>query len=232
VDEDPLLASNAAMAELTARMLIEVGAIEFRPAQPFVFSSGWASPVYIDGRALISFPRLRRALTALAVAKITREIGFERIEAIAGGETAGIPFAAWIAEALALPLFHVRKVGAEGGERLEGDLRLGRRVLLVEDLTTDGGSKLDFAAALRDAGAEVRHTFVVFFYDIFPGVRERLAAAGLQLHHLATWRDVLAVARRGGVIDLDRSGLDAVETFLDDPIAWSAVHGGIDRMPS
>ncbi|NBC96943.1 MAG: orotate phosphoribosyltransferase, partial [Deinococcus-Thermus bacterium] len=81
---DPLLQTNEAMAELTARMLLEVEAINFRPEQPFIFSSGWASPVYIDCRALISFPRLRTALTRLATAKITREIGFEQIQAVAG----------------------------------------------------------------------------------------------------------------------------------------------------
>lgn len=227
--DDPILAPDAAMAELTARMLLEVGAIEFRPEQPFVFSSGWASPVYIDCRALISFPRLRAALTRCAVAKITREIGFEHIRAVAGGETAGIPFAAWIADALMLPLYYVRKspkAGAPGG-RLDGDLSLGKRVLLVEDLTSDGRSKIDFADALRAAGAEVAHTFVVFFYDIFPGARERLADAGLSLHYLATWRDVLPVARDGFGFDAGR--LTEVEAFLDDPVGWSAAHGGRER---
>ena len=229
--DDPLLATDAAMAELTARMLLEVRAIEFRPEQPFIFSSGWASPVYIDCRALISYPRLRRALTRFAVAKITREIGFERIEAVAGGETAGIPFAAWIADALALPLFYVRKTPKPGGNgsRLDGDPQLGKRVLLVEDLTTDGRSKIDFADAVRGGGAEVAHTFVVFFYDIFPGTRGRLEHAGLALHYLATWRDVLRVARDGFGFDPGR--LAEVEAFLDDPINWSAAHGGIDRMP-
>lgn len=227
---DPLLDTDAAMAELTARMLLEVRAIEFRPEQPFIFSSGWASPVYIDCRALISYPRLRRALTRFAVAKITRAIGFERIEAVAGGETAGIPFAAWIADALDLPLYCVRKAPkADGGGQLDGDLRLGRRVLLVEDLATDGRSKIDFADALRAAGAEVAHTFVVFFYDIFPGARGRLEDAELTLHHLVTWRDVLRVARDG--FGFDPARLAEVEAFLDDPIGWSAAHGGIARMP-
>jgi orotate phosphoribosyltransferase len=228
---DPLLQSNEAMAALTARMLLEVEAIKFRPEEPFAFSAGWASPVYVDCRALISFPRLRTALVRLATAKITREVGFERIEAVAGGETAGIPFAAWIADALMLPLFYVRKQskGGGAGARLDGDLRLGRNVLLVEDLATDGGSKINFARALREAGAELNHSFVVFFYDIFPGTRERLEEAGLALHYLATWRDVLAVARDG--FGFDHARLDEVEAFLDDPVGWSAAHGGLDRLP-
>jgi len=232
VYDDPLLQPNAAMAEITARMLLEVKAIEFRPEQPFVFSSGWASPVYIDCRALISYPRLRAALTRFAAARITREIGFEQVQAVAGGETAGIPFAAWIADALMLPMYYVRKKpkGFGAGAQLEGDLRMGKRILLVEDLTTDGRSKIHFCNALRKAGAEVDHTFVVFFYDIFPGARERLAEARLGLHYLATWRDVLAVAREGFGFDPGR--LREVETFLDDPVAWSAAHGGISQMPA
>ena len=218
-------AGDGEIAATTARILLEVEAIGFRPEAPFRFSSGWASPVYIDCRALISFPRVRRALTAFAVAKITREIGFERLDVVAGGETAGIPFAAWIAEALMLPMAYVRKQPrADGGTRIEGDLPRGKRTLLVEDLTSDGRSKIDFAEALRAEGARVDHTFVVFFYDIFPGVRERLAEAGLGLHHLATWRDVLAEARAGG--GFDAGALREVEAFLDDPVGWSAAHGG------
>ena len=213
------------IAATTARILLEVEAIGFRPDQPFRFSSGWASPVYIDCRALISYPRVRRELTRFAERTVTRAVGFERFDVVAGGETAGIPFAAWLAEALMLPLACVRKrPEVEGAGRIEGAAVGGKRVLLVEDLTTDGRSKLDFAAALRAEGAEVGHTFVVFFYDIFPGARERLADAGLALHHLATWRDVLAEARAGGAFDADT--LARVEAFLDDPIGWSAAHGG------
>ena len=101
-------AGDGEIAATTARILLEVEAIGFRPEAPFRFSSGWASPVYIDCRALISFPRVRRALTAFAVAKITREIGFERLDVVAGGETAGIPFAALIAEPRMLPMAYVR----------------------------------------------------------------------------------------------------------------------------
>ncbi len=220
------LRSDAAMAELTARMLLEVRAIEFRPEQPFTFSSGWASPVYIDCRALIAFPRLRRVLTGFAAAKIQRHVGFEAIDVVAGGETAGIPFAAWIAEALMLPMAYVRKKVPSGGSAvpIEGAMGPGARTLLVEDLTTDGRSKLTFAESLREAGATVDHTFVVFFYDIFPGARRRLADAGLSLHYLTTWRDVLAVARADGGFDAGR--LAEVEAFLDDPVGWSVAHGG------
>ena len=148
---------------------------------------------------------------------------------MAGGETAGIPFAAWIAERLALPMLYVRKKPKGFGRdaQIEGALTEGARVLLVEDLATDGGSKLRFAEAVRAAGGEVAHTFVVFFYGIFPRTEAALAEHGLRLHYLATWRDVLAEARAGG--HFDAATLAEVEAFLGAPLAWSAAHGGVDR---
>src|SRR3974390_2249939 len=97
------------MAELTAKMLIEVEAVRFMSDKPFIFTSGWASPVYTDCRRLISFPRVRRTLIDFGVATVEREVGFEQFDALAGGETAGIPFAAWMADRLDLPMQYVRK---------------------------------------------------------------------------------------------------------------------------
>src|SRR5215472_16839554 len=97
------------MAELTAKMLLEVEAVRFMAEKPFVFTSGWASPVYTDCRRLISFPRVRQSLVDFGVATILRDVGFEQFDAVAGGETAGIPFAAWMADRLMLPMQYVRK---------------------------------------------------------------------------------------------------------------------------
>jgi orotate phosphoribosyltransferase len=214
------------MAREVARMLLEIGAVNFRPDPPFKFTSGLASPVYIDCRKLISYPRIRSAAMDFACSTLLREAGYEQFDAVAGGETAGIPFAAWIAERLALPMLYVRKKPKGFGRdaRIEGEIREGQRVLLVEDLTTDGGSKVSFAQALREAGAVCAHTLVVFYYGIFPEVPEKLARQGIRLHYLATWRDVLAEARRGG--HFDAATLDQVEAFLDRPLEWSAAHGG------
>ena len=88
------------MAELTAKMLLEVEAVRFMTDKPFIFTSGWASPVYTDCRRLISFPRVRRTLIDFGAATIMRDAGFEQFDAIVGGETAGIPFAAWMADRL------------------------------------------------------------------------------------------------------------------------------------
>src|SRR3984957_20111009 len=93
----------------SARILLEIEAIKFRPEEPFTFTSGWKSPVYIDCRRIIYFPRARSKICDLAVEKIDRHVGYETIEVVAGGETAGIPFAAWIADRMSAPMAYVRK---------------------------------------------------------------------------------------------------------------------------
>ena len=218
--------SDAEMARLSARMLLEIGAVHFRADEPYIFTSGIAAPVYIDCRKLISYPRIRSALMDFAVAKLYRNVGFEAFDAVAGGETAGIPFSAWIAERMGLPMQYVRKKPKGFGRdaQIEGQIDEGQRVLLVEDLTTDGGSKVKFAEAIRTAGARCDHTVVVFYYDIFKDAPEKLREHGLELHYLVTWWDVLAEARAQG--HFDSTTLDAVEAFLNAPLEWSAANGG------
>ena len=220
-------ADKKVIAELTAKMLIEVEAVRFMADKPFIFTSGWASPVYTDCRRLISFPRVRRTLIDFGVATIEREAGFEQFDAVAGGETAGIPFAAWMADRLMLPMQYVRKKSKGFGRnaQIEGHLEAGDRVLLVEDMTSDGRSKINFCQAIRAAGATVDHVFVFFFYDIFPDSRKVLSDLGVDLHYLATWWDVLTVAKKSG--KFDKAKLKEVEKFMKDPGAWSKAHGGV-----
>lgn len=217
---------RAEMGREVARMLLEIEAVHFRPDPPYTLTSGLASPVYIDCRKLISYPRLRSAAMDFACSLLVRDAGYERFDAVAGGETAGIPFAAWIAERLALPMLYVRKKPKGFGRdaRIEGALQEGQRVLLVEDLTTDGGSKVNFVEALREAGAECRHTLVLFYYDVFPDVPDRLAGHDIALHRLATWADVLAEAQAQASFPPET--LSSVAAFLANPLAWSAAHGG------
>lgn len=218
----------------TARILLRIGAIGARLDPPFTFTSGWASPVYVDVRRLISYPAERRHVIAAAARALGCAPGQALgcapgqapFDAVAGGETAGIPYAAWLAEACALPMLYVRKQAKGFGRnaRIEGNLREGERVLLVEDLATDGASKLSFANALREAGAIVDRAFVVFFYGIFPGALATLAEAGLNLTYLATWWDVLREAEAAQAFPAPV--LAEVRAFLENPIAWSAAHGG------
>jgi orotate phosphoribosyltransferase len=219
-------ADKAVVAELTAKMLLEVDAVRFMADKPFIYTSGWASPVYTDCRRLISFPRVRQQLIDFGVATLMREVGFEQFDAVAGGETAGIPFAAWMADRLMLPMQYVRKKpkGFGRNAQIEGHIEPGDRVLLVEDMTTDGRSKVNFCKALREAGAIVEHVFVLFFYDIFPEGKQIMRELGVTLHALATWWDVLEAAKKSG--RFDKGKLREVEKFMKDPAAWSKAHGG------
>ncbi|MDA8107107.1 MAG: orotate phosphoribosyltransferase [Betaproteobacteria bacterium] len=223
---------KAFIAATTARMLLEVKAVLFSEGKPFIFTSGWASPVYIDCRKLIFYPRVRAQLVEFAEATLARDVGYEQFDVIAGGETAGIPYAAWLAERLGLPMQYVRKKpkGFGRNAQIEGDIREGARTLLVEDLTTDGRSKINFCKALRDAGAIVEHVFVNFYYDIFPESKRILAELGVRLHSLATWWDVLALVKREGHLPAVQVG--EIEKFLHAPAAWSAAHGGASSFPA
>jgi orotate phosphoribosyltransferase len=214
--------SESDAAETTARILLETEAVLFRPDNPFTFTSGRLSPVYVDCRRLISFPRARRKLMDMGAKLIEQRVGFESLDAIAGGETAGIPFAAWIADRLSLPMLYVRKQAKGFGRnaQIEGELQDDARVLLVEDLASEGTSKLNFVRAIRQAGGEISHTFVIFNYGIFPHTESSLAAEGITLHALATWWDVAEVAEKMGRFQAGE--YEKIKSFLENPEDWPA----------
>ena len=211
---------DAQMAQMTARMLLDIKAVHFNAADPFTHTSGKQAPTYIDCRKPIAFPRARATMMDFLTCKVMRAAGLEAFDNIAGGETAGIPFAALVAERMALPMSYVRKKPKGHGRnaQIEGAMSEGDRVLLVEDLTTDGGSKLSFVEAIRKTGATCGHTAVIFYYGNFDHALPRLRNNGIELHYLCTWVDVIAEARRGG--DFDEETLAEVERFLADPEGW------------
>ena len=163
------------IANLSAKMLLEIGAINFRPNDPFILTSGKTSPVYIDCRKIISFPRVRSALMDFGASIILRDIGFESIDAVAGGETAGIPFAAWLSERLSLPMQYVRKKPKGFGRdaQIEGFITEGSKVLLVEDLTTDGQSKILFVTLFVKQVPRYR-TLLLYSFMTFSPRRVRI----------------------------------------------------------
>ncbi|MGB0682976.1 MAG: orotate phosphoribosyltransferase [Magnetovibrionaceae bacterium] len=213
----------------TARILLDIKAVNFRPKEPYTLTAGWASPVYIDCRKLISFVPERRRVIEMATELLKSAVDLEQVGALAGGETAGIPYAAWLSESTGIPMVYVRKKPKGFGRmaQIEGDLPPGKTAILVEDLATDGGSKLTFVNVLREADTTVTDSFVVFFYGAFANALDSLKEHDLNLHYLATWHDVLAEAEAGQ--DFDAETLDGVRDFLADPIAWSARHGGRDK---
>ncbi|MDT1986406.1 MAG: orotate phosphoribosyltransferase [Planktomarina sp.] len=208
------------IAQLTAKMLLEIKAVHFNSRKPFVLASGKSSPTYIDCRKIISFPRARSTLMDFLTVTVMREAGFEEFDNIAGGETAGIPFSALVAERMALPMTYIRKKpkGYGKNSQIEGIMKDGQRVLLVEDLTTDGGSKISFIDAIRETGATCSHTAVIFYYGIFKNTEKILDNHGVRLHYLCTWWDVLAEAKKQS--SFDQETLFEVESFLRQPEEW------------
>ena len=188
----------------------------FNPEKPFIFTSGWASPVYTDMRKIISHPRLRKRILDFAVTVIEREIVYESLDVIAGGETAGIPYAAWMADRPALPMQYIRKKpkGFGRNAQIEGDLRRRARASggRPRDRRPLQGQFLQRAARSR---SEVRPRVRLLLLRHLPVGARGPRKARHQLHSLATWWDVLKVARASNY--LEAAKLDEVEKFLHEP---------------
>ena len=212
--------ANSEISRLTARMLLEVQAVHFNSKNPFTLASGLPSPTYIDCRKLISYPRVRSTIMDFLAVTVMRNVGFEVFDNIAGGETAGIPFAALVAERMGLPMSYIRKKpkGYGRNARIEGNMFENQNVLLVEDLTTDGGSKLSFVEAIRESGAKCSHTAVIFNYGIFQETEHILGENNITLHKLCTWWDVFEEAKKNNGFDTET--LSEVKEFLEQPRKW------------
>lgn len=211
---------TAESARAIAHYLLEVDAFGFRPDRPVTTPAGRATPVALAAGPLIAHPRLRRRLVAAAVDRLAEACGVEAFDVVAGAELRGLPLAAWLADALALPMIYVRKQPKGFGRNaaIEGRLAEGARVLLVDDVATDGGSKLAFADALRGAGGRVEHVLVVCAAAIWPERERALREAGLALHPLTTWPDLARAARERALLPADL--LDELDAYLSDPAAW------------
>ena len=210
------------IARTTAKLLLEINAVHFNSVTPFTLTSGLKSPVYIDCRKLISYPKARRTLINFCSQIIVEKIGLEKVESLVGGETAGIPFAAFLANQLELPMHYVRKKpkGFGVNSHIEGNSIKGKKVVLVEDLTTDGGSKIKFCDSIRNAGGEVEETIVLFYYNIFDDVPEKLKKSGINLNYLACWWDILNYCKEKNFI-IDKETIIQIEKFLISPKEWS-----------
>jgi orotate phosphoribosyltransferase len=221
----PLLPADASAR--VAQVLVGLGCVRITAAQPFIYTSGWASPVYIDTRLLMSDVPLRREvmdLAAHALAPLMREQG---IDAVVGAESSGIANAAWLAERLSLPLLYLRKrpMGWGNTARLEGRLPDKARLLYVDDVTTDARSKVAAAESLRGTGATVADCLVLVDYAIYPGSRRLLAEHALRMHALTRWEHLhTALLASGRLSDIEARTLAA---FRDDPVSWSIEHGGV-----
>lgn len=203
-----------ARAVAVARALLEAGTVTLRPDKPVTFRSGLRSPVYVDNRRLISRPGpWRTVIEAFAVALPEGDV------VIAGVESAGIPHSSALAFATGQPSVFVRKAPKEHGlvRRIEGGDVGGRRVVLVEDMVTTGGSSLSAVEALRDAGAEMAGCMAIITYG-FPEALAAFGAAGVELTTLTSFETVIVEALSRGTIGDREAAL--VRAWLADPHAW------------
>jgi len=211
-----------AIEQQVAAALVEIGAVGFAPEKPVTFKSGLISPVYVDNRRIPFWPEAFRTVIAGFEAAIAKHA--VQYDVIAGVESGGIPHSAALGYALRQPSVFVRKQPKEHGtrNRIEGGSVDGKRVLLVEDLVTTGGSSLASVSALREAGAQVDTCLAIVSYE-FQEADAAFAAAGVRLYALTAFADILEAA-----VQANRFGRDAmavINDWLRDPSGWAARHG-------
>jgi orotate phosphoribosyltransferase len=203
-------------SQQVAASLLAAGVIRFYDGEPFTFTSGLKSPVYVNIRGLLSAPQRDEVIRVWCE-------GLKRLpdfDIAVGGETAGIPYAAFVAAQMGKPMAYVRKKGKEFGlkNQIEGGDIAGKRCPLIEDLTTDGGSKIAFVEVMRAAGAVVDLTTSIFYYGIYPETADRLAEHDLSLFYLCDWSDVLQSGGADGYFNAAQR--EELASFLSDPQGW------------
>ena len=211
------------MKELIAKDLLKIGAVFFRPEEPFTWASGIKSPVYCDNRLTLSDHAVRTDVEQ-GLAHIVKE-HYPDCEALMGTSTAGIAHAAITAHLLGLPMGYVRSGNKDHGRenRIEGRLLKGQRVVVIEDLISTGGSVVEVVEALREAGAEVLGIASIFTYNMKKGL-EKLAAAGVKNISLTTFDIVAEVAAKEGYIAPEN--IRRLIAFRDSPADESWIQKG------
>ncbi|PPR45791.1 MAG: Orotate phosphoribosyltransferase [Alphaproteobacteria bacterium MarineAlpha5_Bin8] len=206
-----------------AEILLEIEAIKFSFKELFILTSGKKSPVYVDCRKLISFIEERNKILNYANEYfINQKIKFD---ILAGGETAGIPYAAFLSQILQKKMIYVRKQSKGFGKnkQIEGFYEKGQKAILIEDLATDGGSKVSFIETMRKNGLLVSDIFVIFYYDIFDLKKSPLSSMDVKIHSLCTWKNILEVMSIKKMFS--NSEIENIKNFLADPDKWRNKYG-------
>ena len=201
-----------------AEILINIESVKFSFDKPFTLTSGLKSPVYVDCRKIISFVDERTMIFDYAL-KYFEENNL-KFDILAGGETAGIPYAAFFAEILKKPMIYVRKKpkGFGKDQQIEGNYHKDNKVILIEDLATDGGSKVIFLEALKRVNLNIDDIFVIFYYDIFDIKKSLLASYDVKIHSLCTWKNIIEVIKIKNLYDSEK--ISNLENFLHNPEDW------------
>ena len=206
------------MSEIIAEKLIGIESVKFSFENHFTLTSGLKSPVYVDCRKIISFLDEREFIMNEALNYF--EKNKIKFDLVAGGETAGIPYAAIISEKIKKPMVYIRKKpkGFGQNQQIEGNFREKEQAILIEDLATDGGSKVVFVEAMRKAGLIVNDIFVIFYYDIFNLENSVLSKLNVNIHSLCTWKDIISVIEKKN--SYKENDIKNLKKFLSNPDDW------------
>lgn len=206
------------VAQLLAKKLLSISAIQLQPDNPFTWASGWTSPIYTDNRQTLSFPEVRTFIKVELCRVITENFG--DAQCVAGVATGAIAQGALVADELGLPYVYVRSAPKDHGMEnlIEGNLKLGQKVVVIEDLISTGGSSLKAVEAVRAAGCEVVGMAAIFTYG-FPQSEEAFERAGVKLITLSNYKAMLQAA-----IDtkyIKPADVAALSEWRKDPANWS-----------
>jgi len=206
------------MSEIIAEKLIDIESVKFSFENHFTLTSGLKSPVYVDCRKIISFLDEREFIMNEALNYF--EKNKIKFDLVAGGETAGIPYAAIISEKIKKPMVYIRKKpkGFGQNQQIEGNFKEKEKAILIEDLATDGGSKVIFIEAMRKAGLVVNDIFVIFYYDIFNLENSVLSKLNVNIHSLCTWKDIISVIEKKN--SYKENDIKTLKKFLSNPDDW------------
>lgn len=205
-------------SQRVAKALLDIHAVTLNPDQPFTWASGLKSPIYTDNRLTISYPEVRQAIFNGMVEQI--KLHFSEVDVIAGTATAGIPHAAWIAQNMELPMIYVRTKPKDHGQgkQIEGVLKEGQKVVVIDDLISTGGSVLNAVRAVNNAGGKVIGVVSVFTYDL-PAAEQNFMANGLKYYSVTDYMTLIKVAKENNQISADH--LKSLQEWRKDPLSWS-----------
>ncbi|MCC4324170.1 MAG: orotate phosphoribosyltransferase [Limosilactobacillus reuteri] len=205
-------------SQRVAKALLDIHAVTLNPDQPFTWASGLKSPIYTDNRLTISYPEVRQAIFNGMVEQI--KLHFSEADVIAGTATAGIPHAAWVAQNMELPMIYVRTKPKDHGQgkQIEGVLKEGQKVVVIDDLISTGGSVLNAVRAVNNAGGKVIGVVSVFTYDL-PAAEQNFMANGLKYYSVTDYMTLIKVAKENNQISADH--LKSLQEWRKDPLSWS-----------
>ena len=211
------------MSKEIAKILIDIKSVNFSFDNHYTLTSGLKSPVYVDCRRIMSYVNEREVIFNRALSYFkSKNISFDML---AGGETAGIPYAAFLSDKLGMPMIYIRKKSKGFGinKQIEGNFEKNQKAIIIEDLATDGGSKITFVNALREAGLKVKDIFVIFYYDIFDFNSSELSKMNVNIHSLCTWKDIINYIQSEKI--LKDSEIENLKDFLSNPNSWREKNG-------